>query len=205
MVRGAHQLFGEPPLSIEALVEKGFALERVFHGNPSGVDHTVIATGGCLRYQRAPEEPRGRLDPITLPRRLRLAIGLAGPHAGTANAVTALQERRRRHPSHHQRLWDAVGAIANDGCLALESGAYGAVGELMDMNQGLLNALGVSTPAIETMCALARERGALGAKLTGAGGGGAVIALVDDDPAPVLRAFEAAGFPAFAATLEPSS
>ena len=87
----------------------------------------------------------------------------------------------------------------------LEDGALGAVGELMDLNQGYLNALGVSTPAIEALCAIARERGALGAKLSGAGGGGAVVALVDDDPTPVVRAFEAAGYQAFATDIATES
>ena len=69
----------------------------------------------------------------------------------------------------------------------------------MNLNQGHLNALGVSTPEIEMLCELARSKGALGAKLTGAGGGGAVIALIDGDPQGMVRAFESAGYTSFAA------
>ncbi len=62
---------------------------------------------------------------------------------------------------------------------ALLEGRLAFVGELMNIAQGYLNALSLSTPQIEQLCALARERGALGAKLTGAGGGGGFIALCD--------------------------
>lgn len=199
MLRGVHRFFDDPPLSEDVLVERAFALERVFHGNPSGVDHSVIARGGCYAYTRPAEGSSvGEVARVKLARRLRLAVAIAGSHAGTAHAVGALKERARRHPAHYQRIYDGIGALASSARAQLEDGALGAVGELMDVNQGYLNALGVSTPAIEALCAIARERGALGAKLSGAGGGGAVIALVDDDPTPVVRAFAAAGYQAFA-------
>ncbi len=211
MIRGVHRFFDDPPLSNEALVERAFALERVFHGNPSGVDHTVIARGGCLLYTRdagGTDDAAGAgatAEPVKLPRRLRLAVGVAGSHAGTAHAVSSLKERARRHPAHYQRIYESIGMLARAARDHLEAGELGAVGELMDLNQGLLNALGVSTPGIEALCAIARERGALGAKLSGAGGGGAVIALVDDDPAPIVRAFEAAGYQAFATEIDHST
>lgn len=204
MIRGVHRFFDDAELSPEALIERAFALERVFHGNPSGVDHSVIARGGCFTYRKDPSSSAGAVEPLALPRRLRLAIAIAGSHAGTATAVGALRERARRHPEHYQRIYDGIGGLATAARKHLEAGELGAVGELMDLNQGYLNALGVSTPAIEALCAIARERGALGAKLSGAGGGGAVLALVDDDPAPVVRAFEAAGYQAFASEIDPN-
>jgi mevalonate kinase len=146
---------------------------------------------------------------LTLPRKVTLVVGVAGPHAGTANAVAALRERARRHPEHYARLYDGIGALARSARVHLEKGELGAVGELMDLNQGYLNALGVSTPAIEAMCAIARERGALGSKLSGAGGGGAVIALADDTrpdaAAALVRAWAAAGYAAFATDLTPAT
>lgn len=209
MIRGVHRFFDDKErpadLSPEALIERAFALERVFHGNPSGVDHSVIARGGCFLYRKDPSSSLGSVEPLALPRRLRLAIAIAGSHAGTATAVGALRERARRHPEHYQRVYEGIGSLAVSAKKHLEAGELGAVGELMDLNQGYLNALGVSTPAIEALCAIARERGALGAKLSGAGGGGAVLALVDDDPAPVVRAFEAAGYQAFASEIDPES
>lgn len=204
LLRGIHQFSGQP-IDDETLIERAFALEKVFHGTPSGVDHTTIVRGGVLSYVKPRDAATGTATSLTLPRRIRLAVGVAGPHAGTATAVTSLRERARRHPDHHQRIFDGIGALSRSARGHLEKGELGAVGELMDLNQGYLNALGVSTPAIEALCAIARERGALGAKLSGAGGGGAVIALVDDDPEPVRRAFAAAGYTAFSTTLSSAS
>ena len=201
LLRGVHQWMGEP-IDDDTLIERAFAVEKVFHGNPSGVDHTTIVRGGVIAYDKPRGAVTGTATALTLPRRLRLAVGVAGPHAGTATAVGALRERARHHPEHYARIFEGIGALSRSARVHLEKGELGAVGELMDLNQGYLNALGVSTPGIEALCAIARERGALGAKLSGAGGGGAVIALVDDDPEPVRRAFAAAGYTAFTTTLQ---
>ncbi|MGI9258375.1 MAG: hypothetical protein ACR2QQ_06045, partial [Gammaproteobacteria bacterium] len=69
-------------------------------------------------------------------------------------------------------------------------------GELMNVCHGMLNALQVSTPELEQLVDIARENGALGAKLTGGGGGGSIIALCDGDCAPVVNAIRAAGYQA---------
>lgn len=204
LLRGVRRYFDEAVDDAD-IIREAFELERVFHGNPSGVDHSVIATGGVIFFERGePSSPSPALTPLRLSRRLRLAIGFAGSHAGTAHAVTALRDRARRHPAAYAHLWAGIGQLVREARVRLEEGHLGAVGELMDLNQGYLNALGVSTPAIERLCAIARDRGALGAKLSGAGGGGAVIALVDDDPEPVVRAFQAAGHEAFATEIRAS-
>lgn len=200
LLRGVTQFCGGS-IDDDALIERAFALEKVFHGNPSGVDHTTIVRGGVVAYEKPRGAGVGVATSLTLPRPLRLAVGTAGPHAGTATAVAALRERAKRHPDHYARIFDGIGALSRAARVHLERGELGAVGELMDLNQGYLNALGVSTPGIEALCAIARERGALGAKLSGAGGGGAVVALVDDDPEPVRRAFAAAGYTAFTTTV----
>ncbi len=200
MIRGVHRFCGET-ISDDDVIDDAFALESVFHGTPSGVDHSVIARGGLQHFRKDVGTSALHLEEVTLPRRLRFAVGLAGAHAGTAHAVGALRERAKRHPRAYERLWASIGELVLEARRAVEEGHLGALGELMDLNQGYLNALGVSTPVIEALCAIARDRGALGAKLTGAGGGGAMIALVDDDPEPIVRAFQAAGHSAFAAEI----
>lgn len=199
MLRGVRRFLGEQ-VPESQIISEAFELERVFHGNPSGVDHSVIAHGGVLCFQKGTAGVN-RLEPIAVPRRLRLAVGLAGAHAGTAFAVAALRDRARRHPKQYEHIYQGIGEIVEAGRRCLLDGHLAALGELMDLNQGYLNALGVSTPAIESLCSMARACGALGAKLTGAGGGGAVIALMDDNPEPVVQAFEAAGFTAFASEI----
>ena len=96
---------------------------------------------------------------------------------------------------------DAITALVQNARLALEAGDVHALGQLMDMNQALLSSWMLSTTAIEEMCAAARAAGAKGAKLTGAGGGGCMIALVDTEEAgrTVRQAIAALGYEAFVA------
>jgi len=199
MVRGVYRFFGET-ISEDDVVESALTLERVFHGNPSGVDHNVIARGGLLWFQRHESGPP-TVTPIASPRPLRVVLALSGRHAGTASAVEALRARMRRHPAAYAHIFAGIGALVDDAARCLREGQLANLGTLMDLNQGYLNALGVSTPRIEALCVVARANGALGAKLTGAGGGGAMVALIDDDPAPVLNALAHEGAEAFMAEI----
>jgi len=98
-----------------------------------------------------------------------------------------------------EEIFDGVEAIVRNGARALEEGNLSHLGQLMSLNQQLLNALLLSTTRLERMCTLAREAGALGAKLTGGGGGGCMIALAQDAEAAaaIAAALEAGGFEAF--------
>ena len=91
-------------------------------------------------------------------------------------------------------LFEQMDRIALQGADALRRADYTELGSLMDVGHGLLNAIGVSTPTLETMAAIARSNGAAGAKLTGAVGGGSIVALCPDSEAEVIAALQAAGF-----------
>jgi mevalonate kinase len=199
MVRGLHRFF-EEPISPKAVEELALALEKVFHGNPSGIDHTVISQGGLIWYKK---ENSQIIAEKIIPRCvMHFAVGLTGPHGGTLQAVQALRNRALRHEGLYQHIFSGISQISTEMRLAISEGRLAAVGELMNLNQGYLNALLVSTPELEKLCTLAREKGALGAKLTGAGGGGAVIALVEDDPKTIVDAFTKAGYLSFATKCE---
>ncbi len=199
MVRGLHRFF-EESVSTELVAELALALEKIFHGNPSGIDHTVISQGGLIWYKK--ESSCYIVEKIIPKRAMHFAVGLTGPHGGTLQAVQALRSRASRHEGLYQYIFTGISQIATEMRVAISEGKLAAVGELMNLNQGYLNALLVSTPELEKLCTLAREKGALGAKLTGAGGGGAVIALVDDDAKPIVDAFTKAGYLSFATKCE---
>jgi mevalonate kinase len=114
--------------------------------------------------------------------------------------VEAVGRLRDRRPHIVDKSFEAVRALVSNARLAIEAGDRIALGRLMNLNQMLLGGLFVSTPEIEHMCALARDASAFGAKLTGAGGGGSVVALVGSHPAAerVLATWKAAGFDGFA-------
>lgn len=201
LVRALDALAGRDQEPAAAVAERALAWERVFHGNPSGVDTAVAAHGGCLLYQKVEAGPL--LKPIKLAAPLLLAVG----HSGTASSTKAMVEEvarlRERSREMVERSFDAIRILVQNARLALEAGDARAVGQLMDLNQMLLGGLLLSTEPIETMCRLAREAGALGAKLTGAGGGGCVIALCASDAEPVLASWKRAGFRGFATSVEP--
>jgi mevalonate kinase len=187
---------GRSPRTPAEAAECAMAWEKVFHGNPSGVDATAAARGGCLLYQRATGGLH--LNEIALPKPLSLVIGHSGVSSSTREMVDLVARLKARNEENVTRSFEAINSLVQNARLALEAGDHVGLGKLMDLNQVLLAGLMVSTEEIETMCRTARETGALGAKLTGSGGGGCVVALVEQDPAPVLARWEREGFRAFA-------
>ena len=159
----------------DAVAERTLAWERVFHGNPSGLDNTMAAHGGVACFERG-----APLAPLDVRRPLSLVIGDSGEPSSTKAMVASVQRQRDRDEARFVSTLEAIHALVRNARLALEAGDVRAVGQLLDMNQALLSSWMVSTPALEEMCAAARGAGASGAKLTGAGGGGCMIALVPD-------------------------
>lgn len=190
----------DPGASEDALQQRAMAWERIFHGNPSGVDAAVAARGGCIFFRRGEA-----LEPVRARGTLHLCIGATGTLSSTRSMVDAVARLKAAKPHIVEQSFEAVRSLVHSARAAIVSGDRFALGRLMDLNQTLLGALFVSTPAIERMCTIARASGALGAKLTGAGGGGAVVALVPAT-APgeaVLAAWKREGFDGFAACVAP--
>jgi len=158
--------------------EISLAWEKVFHGNPSGVDNTMAAVGGIAIYRRG--EP---LEPIRARRALPLVIAHSGESSSTKAMVSMVSRQYEREPERVGELFDAIETLVENAKLAIQDGDLRAVGQLMDMNQALLSGLMLSTEKLERLCKVAREAGAWGAKLTGAGGGGCAIALCDSTEA----------------------
>jgi mevalonate kinase len=175
------------------------AWERIYHGNPSGIDTVAASEPGCLLYTRGEGVERVRVG-----RDMPLVVVLAGPPASTREMVESVARLRGRRPEIVGKAFEGIRALVSNARLCIEAGDLPGLGKLMDLNQMLLSGLMVSTESIENACELARSAGALGAKLTGAGGGGAVVALADLDPAPLIQAFRGAGLTCFSA-LVPAS
>ncbi|MBN1206120.1 MAG: mevalonate kinase [Myxococcaceae bacterium] len=160
-------------------------MEKEFHGTPSGVDHTTSAEERLILYKRTPGESSGKAKAVKSPRPLKVLVALVGERSPTKKTVAALRERQARWPARYGRLFQQIGTVASEGAKAVEAGELEALGDAMNVNQGLLAALGLSSPPLEDMVYRLRGLGALGAKLTGAGGdGGAVIGLfLEPEPA----------------------
>ena len=181
-------------------------MEEAFHGTPSGVDHTVSAHSTPLLYRRPvsaePGRP-GRVRQVRIGARATLVLALVGPRRGTQETVAALRRRAARWPTRYGRLFKEMGRLAVEGTEALEAGDLESLGDAMNVNHGLLAAAGVSSPALDTAVDTLRRAGALGAKLTGAGGdGGAVVALFRKLPAS--GTLEKSGLAVLTSELEPT-
>jgi hydroxymethylglutaryl-CoA reductase len=141
------------------------------------------------------------VEPLNITQPLHLVIGMTHAEGLTARTVSTVREARERNPRLYEKIFDDIDALVLQAVSALQDNNIRALGELMNVCQGLLNALQVSTPELERLIGLARGAGALGAKLTGGGGGGAMVALCDGDPGNVQRAIERQGFRTIAVTV----
>lgn len=177
---------------VEALAME---MEREFHGTPSGLDHTTSARGQLLVFKR------GAVRPVTATKPLKVLVALAGERSGTKAIVGALRERQARWPKRYARVFQEIGRLVPEGVKAAAQGDLEGLGDVMNVNQGLLSALQVSSPRIEALVFKLRALGALGAKLTGAGGdGGAVIGLFRE-PEPAVVHLRSEGVTCFASQL----
>ena len=179
--------------------ELAFECEKAAHGTPSGVDNTVATYGSPLYYQRRDEQPL--FSTLKLGQPLELVIGMTGKESLTADTVARVRASWQQYPERYETIFDQIGHLTMSASDAVKSGQLNELGELMNLCHGYLNALQLSTPELEEMIHVARQNGAVGAKLTGGGGGGSMIALCPDSSAPVKAAIDAAGYRTLAITL----
>lgn len=163
------------PRSPEANAERAMAWERVFHGNPSGIDTAVSARGGAALFRRT-----SGLAPVALSGPLHLVVADSGAKASTKAMVEALAQLREERPAEVGEAFERIERLVQGGALAAERGDLEALGACMNENHRILRELGLSTPALEGLVRGALAAEALGAKLTGSGGGGCVVALARD-------------------------
>ena len=188
VVRAAAALHGGA--TDDAVADAADAAERCFHTNPSGVDVALATRGGIGVFRRGVG-----LTAIECPP-LEVVIGLSGEPRTTAAMVQRVAAALAADPGVAARL-AALGAAAARGAEALITGELAALGGLMNAAHHELAALGVSSPGLDRLVRLAGQAGALGAKLTGAGGGGAALALAPGRQSAVLEAWRDAGFSGF--------
>lgn len=160
-----------PPTEISRIV---FEVEKIYHGTPSGVDNTVIAHERPIFFRRGQTE---KILAVGAP--VSLLIADSGVRSQTRVAVGGLRARREADPDRYDGLFSQIGKLAEEGRGHLEGGRIPSLGNTMDRCHELLRSIEVSAPALDRLVKAARQAGAQGAKLTGAGLGGNIIALIE--------------------------
>ena len=161
-------------LTDERVNELAFECEKIAHGTPSGIDNTLSVYGQTMLF-RAGQSPLRKV--IKVDRAVQLVVGISGIESLTAATVARVRKAREAHPELYEKIFDQIDSLVLEGMDALMEHKLETLGELMNVCQGLLNAMQVSSWELEEMIQIARRHGALGAKLTGGGGGGSIIAL----------------------------
>ena len=175
----------------ERVNEIAFRCEKLAHGTPSGVDNTLATFATPILFQSGDQL---RIQPLELVEAPPLLIAYGSEVGLTNEQVAGVRERRGQPGSRYDALFDEIDRLSEAGAELLRAGNYAELGQAMNVCQGLLNAIEVSTPEIERMVMLARQAGACGAKLTGAGGGGSIVALCPGSMDEVREALREAGF-----------
>ncbi len=166
-------VIGHPQTDLAALREVAARSEAFAHGRASGIDAEVILQNRALSFRRG-APPR----PATIGPDVALALLDAEEPARTADMVAAVAGLRERDTRRFDALVGAADRLVAAAEQALAYGEVADLGRLMNENHALLQAIGVSTAALDRVVGLAREAGAAGAKLTGGGGGGVVAAVI---------------------------
>ena len=180
-------------LSDDEINDIGYEGEKGYHGTPSGVDNTASTYGGLIWFQKG---DKNTIEKINIPNPIEIVIGNTGKVADTAAAVKGVRERKEKYQDKYKKIFERAENIAYLAKNAFQKEDYHEIGKLMDENHKLLQQIEVSSKELDFLVKLAKEHGAIGAKLTGGGLGGNMIALTPGKKLQeeVANAIEKEGF-----------
>ena len=189
------------PLSDEQVSACAYEIEKMHHGTPSGIDNTVVTYARPVYFVKGhPIEMLHVREPFTI------VIGHTGVAAPTRESVADVRQLWQNDPATWDVVFDGIQALVRMAREAIETGMWRHLGPLMNENHALLQRLTVSSPELDRLILAARQAGALGAKLSGGGRGGNMIALAPESgPRAIADALTAAGSPRIIITTVESS
>lgn len=176
------------PLADEQVSAVAFEVEKIHHGTPSGIDNTVVTYAQPVFYVK--DQP---IETFRIGVPFTLLIADTGVPSPTRAVVGDVRAAWQAEPAKYAALFAEIGAIAAAARSCLERGELAQLGELINQNHTLLQQIGVSSPQLDVLVSAARDAGALGAKLSGGGRGGNMIALPGRDADALEAALRAAG------------
>lgn len=170
---GALSSYYNVNLDKETINQLSYEMEKEVHGTPSGIDNMTSTFGNLFLFQK------GEMETIRNPRGFHLLIIYSGIPHNTGSAVSIVRELKNKDPNRWDEIIDKIGSIAKKARREIFFRNFKKLGHLMNENQDLLAELGLSTKEIDEIIEICSANGVYGAKLTGAGAGGCVIALAD--------------------------
>lgn len=177
------------PMSAEEVNAFAYEIEKIHHGTPSGIDNTVITYAKPVYFVRG--QP---IETFTVGEPFTIVIGDTGISAPTKEAVGDVRKLWEADREKWEGVFDQIGRIVKEARKKIESGKWKELGGLMNDNHALLQQMTISSPELDRLVEAARKAGALGAKLSGGGRGGNMIALVEpSDAKAVVRSLKEAG------------
>jgi len=183
-------------LSDERINDIAYEAEKAYAGNPSGIDNTAATFGGLIWFKKNLGGGSNTIEQLSIREPVEIVIGNTGIVANTKAMVAGVGERKKQNPEKYGAIFRQAEKLAHEGREALEEFDLKQVGELMNENHRLLQEIEVSCKELDHLVDLAREQGAFGAKMTGGGGGGCMVALTPgkDLQEAVAAAMENEGF-----------
>jgi mevalonate kinase len=161
--------------SDERVNDVAYEGEKGYHGTPSGIDNTAATYGGLIWYRR--EGSSQLMERMRLRKPVEIVMGNTGKVADTKIVVAGVKERKEKEPEKYARLFQEADQLAMNARKQLEGFNLEKVGAYMNENHKLLQEIGVSSPELDALVKVALDAGAVGAKLTGTGRGGYMVAL----------------------------
>lgn len=166
-------------LTVEQASQMAYEVEKLHHGTPSGIDNTVVAYEQPVFFQR--QEPENRIEVFRPAQPLYLLVADTGVRSSTRDVVGDVRRQWQASPARFEEIFDACGRIAGQARAAIIAGDRAELGRLMTENHRLLVRMTVSSAELDRLVEAANRAGAFGAKLSGAGRGGNMIALVAEE------------------------
>jgi len=174
---GALDSFFETKLTKKEILNLGFKVIMDVQGYGSGIDIAAATYGGIVRFVKG-EEPT-----IISKEKLPILVGNTGINVKSGSIVEAVESKKEKFPKLYNPIIEDIGNITDHAIDIIKKKDLQNLGQLMNLNHGLLYAEGVSSLILERLVWAARDAGAYGAKLSGAGVGDNMIALVSEDKA----------------------
>ena len=186
----------EMDLSDGRINEAAYEAEKAYAGKPSGIDNTAATYGGLIWFKKNLSGGPNTIEKLNIREPVEIIIGNTGIVADTKEMVAGVAARKKNNPEKYNPLFKQAEDVAFTARKALEEYDLKKVGKLMNENHHLLRKIEVSCKELDHLVTIAREQGAFGAKITGGGGGGCMVALTprEELQEAVATAMEKEGF-----------